>query len=54
MIFHIFKRDDKGDKTTLKTIKIELSEEDAIKTCQELNNEYFGTGYAPYIYVKSL
>jgi len=49
-MFHIYKRDDNGNETKLEFIKIESTKQDAIKTCQELNIEYFGTAYAPYCY----
>ena len=49
-LFYIYKRDDNKDETQLKFIKMELTKEDAIKTCRELNIEYLGTGYAPYCY----
>jgi len=50
-MFYIYKRDDNKDETKLEFIKTELTKEDAIKTCRELNKEYFGQGgYAPYCY----
>ena len=50
-MFYIYKRDDNKDETKLKFIKMELTKEDAIKTCRELNIEYLGQGgYAPYCY----
>jgi len=50
-MFYIYKRDDNKDETKLEFIKKESTKENAIKTCQELNKQYFGQGgYAPYCY----
>jgi len=49
-MFDIYKRDDNGNETKLKFIKTELTKEEAIKTCRELNIEYLGIAYAPYCY----